>query len=111
MPDPDQAPKYPIPKPIRRSYEIMPGWGMQEIRTAAKGLAIAAPLAGLVYWVGGGIFGTVFGFLAPTAIGIALAYPVSAMDGSMADRLHRASAYKKRPQTWIYDWKRSDLSD
>ena len=111
MPDPDQAPKYPIPKPIRRSYEVMPGWSMREIRTAAQGLAVAAPLAGLVYVIGGGIFGTVFAFLAPTAIGIAMAYPVSAMDGSMADRLRRASAYKKRPQTWIYDWKGPDLSE
>jgi len=82
MPDPDQAPKYPIPKPIRRSYEVMPGWSAREIRTAAQGLAVAAPLAGLVYVLGGGVFGTVFAFLAPTAVGVALAYPVSVMDGT-----------------------------
>ncbi len=74
-------------------------------------LSCCGSISGLVYAIGGGIFGTVFAFLAPTAIGIAMAYPVSAMDGSMADRLRRASAYKKRPQTWIYDWKGPDLSE
>lgn len=108
MPDLTQPPRYPIPKPIRRSYEILPGWGLAEIRVVGKGAAIAAPFALGVGFLGGGIILTVVAGLAPIAIAAAMAYPVSATDGSLVDRLRRVSAFGKRPHTYPYDYRRPD---
>lgn len=102
-----ERPRYLIPKPTRRSYEVMPGWGLMEFSLIGAGAGVGAVLAGIAALVGLPIPIMGIVFVLPAAAGGALAFPPP-----VGEPLYRqvlaARDYLRRPRTYVYDWTRGD---
>lgn len=102
-----ERPRYLIPKPTRRSYEVMPGWGLVEFGLVGVGAAIGALFAGLALWVGLPIPLAAVVFVFPAAIGGALAFPPPTGE-PLYHQVLAARDYLRRPKVYVYDWTRGD---
>jgi len=47
----DKAPKYLLPKPTRRGYEVMPGWGLVELGVTDGGVVISESHSSWGAWI------------------------------------------------------------
>ena len=97
------GPQYLIPKPTRRGYEVMPGWGMIEFGLIGAGAGVGAILFGIASLLGLPIpVSAIFGVL-PAAVGGFLAFPPPNGEPMYRQAL-AAKAYLSRPKRILYDW-------
>lgn len=104
--NPDR-PRYLIPKPTRRTYEVMPGWGLVEFGLIGAGAAAGACLAGIGALIGLPIPILGVAFILPAAAGGALAFPPPTGEPLYREVL-AARDYLRRPKRYVYDWTRGD---
>lgn len=106
----DKGPKYLLPKPTRRGYEVMPGWGLMEFGIIGVGIAIGALLAAITGLIGLPIPVVALVGVLPAALGGVLAFP-----GQNAPPLYHqvlaAKAYMQRPRVIRYDWQHTHGRD
>lgn len=106
----DKGPKYLLPKPTRRGYEVMPGWGLMEFGLIGVGGAIGAILALIT-----GLFGLPIPVVAligvlPAAAGGVLAFP-SPNAPPLYHRVVALRHYLSRPRVIRYDWQHTHGRD
>jgi hypothetical protein len=101
------GPQYLIPKPTRRSYEVMPGWGLVEFGLIGAGAGIGAALFGLTGLLGLPIPVSAIAGILPVAVGGFLAFPPPAGE-PMYRQVVAAKAYLSRPKRMLYDWGAGD---
>lgn len=102
--------RYLIPKPIQRTYEIFPGWGLVQAGIVVVGLAAGA----LIFWVIALLHGPIFlmillALLAAGSGGV-LAFPPP-MNEPAYRTILRARNFVASPKKWLYDWNSSDWPD
>ncbi len=102
-----KAPRYLLPKPTRRGYEVMPGWGLVEFGLIGAGAGVGAALALGVHLIGLPIpLVGVFGIL-PVAVAGFLAFPPPTGE-PMYRQVQGAWDYLHRPRVIVYDWSAGD---
>ncbi|MDA8205739.1 MAG: hypothetical protein M0Z36_06705 [Thermaerobacter sp.] len=103
----EDAPRYLLPKPTRRGYEVMPGWGLTEFAVIGIGAGIGALLALVASLVGLPVpFVAVVGIL-PPAVAVFAAFPPPSGEPLYRQML-AAWDYLHHPRVYIYDWTAGD---
>ena len=102
-----EGPRYVIPKPTRRTYELLPGWGLVEFALIGAGTGIGALLTGLGTLLSLPIPIDAIAGLLPVAVGGFLAFPPPTGEPLYRQAL-AAWAYRKAPRCYVYDWTAGD---
>ncbi len=103
----NDQPHYLIPKPTRRSYEVMPGWGLVEFGLIGTGTVLGAMGFGLASLLGLPIPVSAIVAILPMAIGGFLAFPPPTGE-PMYVQVLAAKEYLQRPKQIVYDWTAGD---
>lgn len=98
---------YLIPKPTRRSYEMMPGWGLVEFGLIGAGAALGAMGFGIASLLGLPLPVCAIVAILPVAIGGFLAFPPPTGE-PMYVQVLAAKDYWQRPKHIVYDWTAGD---
>lgn len=103
-------PQYLIPKPTRRGYEVVPGWGMVEFAIVGGGLGIGGGFAVIASVIGLSIpLIAVVGILPAVAAGF-LAFPPP--NGEPLYRQVQAMRhFLRRPKVIRRDWRHTQTPD
>lgn len=99
--------RYLIPKPTRRSYEVMPGWGLVEFGLIGAGAALGVVWFGFTSLLSLPIPVSAIVAILPVAIGGFLAFPPPTGE-PMYVQVLAAKDYWQRPKQIVYDWTAGD---
>ena len=104
--NPDR-PRYLIPKPTRRSYEVMPGWGLMEFGCIGAGAALGAMGFGIASLLGLPLPVCAIVAILPVAVGGFLAFPPPTGE-PLYVQVRATWHYLKTPRVYVYDWAAGD---
>ncbi|MCY0881880.1 MAG: hypothetical protein OWS74_07775 [Firmicutes bacterium] len=92
--------RYLVPRPMRRGFEFLPGWGVAELGIAAPGVIVGGGMAALAHAMHAPAAAQLLGWVIPAAVGIGLALPQPTGE-NLAALIRAWWQFGHRPRRWL----------